>query len=339
MDRHARLLSRLRRARLGWLALLLAGAATSALAATEQLASYNVDLAQTSVSGISSGGYMSVQFATAHSATVRGVGVFAGGPYECAAGGVQAALNQCMQGDPVPALDDTLDAIARAAREGRIDPVANLSAQKVWLFSGYNDGVVRQQVMDVLDAAYRRHAAPGDVFYQDTLPAGHALIAEDFGGACPSTGGTFINDCDYDGAGLLLQHIYGRLEPPTSGTLGGRIVTFDQDEFVRGNATAWGMAREAYAYVPADCAAGERCRVHVAFHGCLQSPQCIGGVFQIAVKKVLGVIYHLTAPAFEVRNSVFDHGEVFIQRHTQYIKGVKVPALSKDRHRLHLCRQ
>ena len=58
-----------------------------------------------------------------------------------------------------------------------------------------------------------------------------------------------------------------------------RLQTFDQDEFVAGNATAWGMAREAYAYVPADCAEGERCRVHVAFHGCLQYAGNIGDAF------------------------------------------------------------
>lgn len=38
------------------------------------------------VSGLSSGGYMAAQFAVAFSASVQGVGVLAGGPYNCAQG-------------------------------------------------------------------------------------------------------------------------------------------------------------------------------------------------------------------------------------------------------------
>ena len=45
----------------------------------------NVDAHGISCSGISSGADFAVQFATAFSARVRGVGVFAGQPYHCAA--------------------------------------------------------------------------------------------------------------------------------------------------------------------------------------------------------------------------------------------------------------
>src|SRR5918999_2226919 len=44
------------------------------------LPSYGVDLAQTSVSGLSSGGFMTTQFHTAFSSTLMGAGVVAGGP-------------------------------------------------------------------------------------------------------------------------------------------------------------------------------------------------------------------------------------------------------------------
>src|SRR5947209_7978523 len=43
------------------------------------------------VSGLSSGGFMAAQFAVAFSASVRGVGVLAGGPYDCAEGDLQQA--------------------------------------------------------------------------------------------------------------------------------------------------------------------------------------------------------------------------------------------------------
>ena len=42
------------------------------------------------------------------------------------------------------------------------------------------------------------------------------MITKLYGKECPLTGGAFINDCDHDGAGMLLQHIYGALAFPSS---------------------------------------------------------------------------------------------------------------------------
>ena len=42
---------------------------------------YNVKAEETSVSGLSSGGYMAVQFHVAFSGTIRGAGITAGGIY------------------------------------------------------------------------------------------------------------------------------------------------------------------------------------------------------------------------------------------------------------------
>ena len=39
------------------------------------------------------------------------------------------------------------------------------------------------------------------------------------------------------------------------------------------------MAEIGWAYVPASCAAGETCRVHIAFHGCKQSFGRVGDAF------------------------------------------------------------
>src|SRR5262252_7503756 len=64
-------------------------------AAAQRLPGQGADLSQTSVSGVSSGGYMAVQFHVAHSATVIGAGVLAGGPYYCAEGALWSATNGC----------------------------------------------------------------------------------------------------------------------------------------------------------------------------------------------------------------------------------------------------
>src|ERR1035437_8171379 len=60
---------------------LLPLALASAQAGATALGAYNVKLDQTSISGISSGAYMAVQFGVANSSIIKGVGVISGGPY------------------------------------------------------------------------------------------------------------------------------------------------------------------------------------------------------------------------------------------------------------------
>ena len=56
-----------------------------------------IDPAETTVSGLSSGGYMAVQMHVAFSATFRkGAGVVAGGPFYCAEGSIVHATGRCM---------------------------------------------------------------------------------------------------------------------------------------------------------------------------------------------------------------------------------------------------
>ena len=45
-----------------------------------------LDIKESSISGISSGAFMAVQFGVSWSSIVKGVGVIAGGPYYCAQG-------------------------------------------------------------------------------------------------------------------------------------------------------------------------------------------------------------------------------------------------------------
>jgi poly(3-hydroxybutyrate) depolymerase len=255
---------------------LLAACAFAALAAAHaqtraSLGAYNVKIDETSVSGISSGAYMAVQFAVAHSALVKGVGAIAGGPYYCGQDNLDTAYRQCMVGYPAyPSASPLVSTARKWAASGDIDSVANIAHQKIWLFHGYNDGVVKQGVTDVLYGFYTSFTDPGNVYYKDNLPAAHAQVTDSWGQACSKTGGDFVNNCGYDAAGQLLQHIYGTLNPRKTGTLSATPQPFDQSPFFSGDIASIGMAQTGYVYVPASCAAEEPCRVHVAFHGCEQ---------------------------------------------------------------------
>jgi hypothetical protein len=248
--------------------------------AADRLPRLEVDTDATTVSGLSSGGYIAVQFHVAHSSIVNGIGVLAAGPYYCAQGSVWTATSTCMDPGPsVPPPDAKAlaDVTKGLARDGRVDATENLARSRVWLFTGTRDGTVTSAVVMALHNFYLQFVPQSAVVLVSDIAAGHGMVTEDAGGQCGSTDAPFINDCDYDAAGKLLAHLLGPLAAPRPES-SGRLVKFDQREFADGNAYWISMADTGYAYVP-DACMRERCRVHVAFHGCRQSAAAIGERF------------------------------------------------------------
>jgi hypothetical protein len=254
----------------------------AAQAQTTSLGAYNAPITETSISGISSGAYMAVQFATAWSSVIKGVGVIAGGPYGCSGGSGATALSTCMMGQPQADVGGLYKLADQLASQGRIDSPANLVNQKIYLFSGYNDAVVYRPVTNWLDKIYEKRLgeSAGNLFYQTSIGAGHSQVTLNYGGACAANGGDYINNCKYDQAGIILQHIYGALNPPNPNALHGDLIAFNQAAYTAPAEPAeYSMGTKAFVYVPADCAAGAACRVHVAVHGCKQSFDNIGDEF------------------------------------------------------------
>jgi poly(3-hydroxybutyrate) depolymerase len=255
--------------------LALAAAAIAAQAAAP-LPALVIDPSQTTVSGLSSGAYMAVQMHVAYSATFHtGAGIVAGGPYYCAQDSLATAEGPCMahtSSIPVASLVATTRSWASA---GAIDPVANLASSRLYLYSGTQDQTVVQAVMNDLKTYYASFVPAAGIAYKNTLASGHAMITDDYGGSCATTATPFVDDCGFDLAGAILQQLYGTLAARNAGALSGNFVQFDQTAFVRGH----GMATTGWLYVPADCAAGATCRLHVAFHGCLQNAGDVGEQF------------------------------------------------------------
>src|SRR5258708_6865570 len=117
---------------------LLAAFAPSAWAgaAVIKLPALNVDINQTSVSGLSAGGFMAVQFDVAYSSILKGAGIVAGGPYYCAQGDQTKAQQACMAANGSTNVQALLQITDRNARNQAIDPTSNLASHKIWLFSG-----------------------------------------------------------------------------------------------------------------------------------------------------------------------------------------------------------
>jgi hypothetical protein len=190
-------------------ALLACAIAAPALAAPA-LPNGVADPAKVSVSGISSGGYMAVQMHFAHAETFRlGAGVVAGGPRNCAQGSVLNALGRCMKhlGD-IP-VDDLVAETRRDAASQRLAPLADVSAGKVYLFSGTRDETVVPAVMADLKRFYLAFLPAASVVMKNDLPASHSFVTEDFGPACDRQSEHFLNDCEFDLAGAILGTLAG----------------------------------------------------------------------------------------------------------------------------------
>ena len=264
----------------------------------ERLNGFNADIRESSVSGISSGAFMAIQFATAWSSVIKGVGVVAGGPYWCAKADAADVMNgftlpimnatgPCMAGPP-PELGNSFAKADAKAASGDIDPLKFVSQQKVYVFHGYNDAVVAKSVTDAAADFYRHYlgeANRGNLYYQTTIGAGHSLvIAQETHKAglndCAANAGPFIDQCGYDQAGIILQHIYGALNAPNRGPLTGALWQFDQSAYTKPrDPGALSMGDTGYVFVAKACEDGAACRVHIALHGCKQDSGHIGRRF------------------------------------------------------------
>jgi len=251
------------------------GAATEANA-TAALAAYNANPALVSVSGLSSGGFMSAQLGVAYSGTFKlGFGVFAGGPDDCARA---QSYTSCMY-NMTPSITGPDANIASWSGTANEDALSNLASRRIYLWTGSADTTVGPNVVNQLKSQLSSYYTASNFTLVTTSGAIHTFPT-DFSGSgdnsCTSSSSPYISNCSYDGAGAVLQWMYGSttLNARNNGTLGGTVVAFDQTKFI---ASGNGMDSTGYVYVPANCASGSTvCSVHVAVHGCLQSYSAIG---------------------------------------------------------------
>jgi poly(3-hydroxybutyrate) depolymerase len=264
---------------------LILGTGSSASDTPERLPTLCIDPEAVSVSGVSSGAAFAHQFHVAHSTRVMGAGIFAGGPYLCAGENFPQnlfrSLNVCSNtgrgpflGPPNP--QRSISAARIAARAGGIDDTSGLRGDRVFLFSGRLDTFVPKSVVAAVQDFYRAFDNAKDIAFVSDVDAAHAMVTENFGNACDTSESPHLNDCDYDLAGATLAQIYGSLQPAT--TASGELLAFTQTEFVKAG-ERHGLAPTGYAYVPEACARSAGCRLHVAFHGCLQNTDTIGDAF------------------------------------------------------------
>jgi len=237
---------------------------------------YIVDTSKLSVSGISSGGFMAVQFHVAYSSEIMGVGVFAGGPYYCAQGQLSLAFTNCMYGIMLD-VNKLISLTKDFEKKHYIDQLANLTKSQIYLYSGTRDSVVYPTVMKSLQTYYQAFA--NNIKTDFNTASEHCIPTDNYGNTCSYKGTPYINNCNHDGAGLALKYIYGDDLNPRGKSNPNNLITIDQTKFIPSGYTASSIsvAKTGYVYVPSACSDKQiPCKIHVSFHGCLQTIADIG---------------------------------------------------------------
>lgn len=158
----------------------------------------------------------------------------------------------------------------------QIDSLDNLSSRRIFMQVGTADTTVGLNVMRQLDSQLSEFYNAANLQFVATIGAVHTFPT-DFDrvgdNLCTESISPFISNCAYDGAGAVLQWLYGPLNPRNTGNLAGTVVAFDQT----GAFGASGMDSTGYLYVPIACQGlAILCKLHVAIHGCLQGHSLIG---------------------------------------------------------------
>lgn len=251
-----------------------------------KLQRYPVRADGNSISGLSSGAFMTVQLHLAHSSSFIGAGVIAGGPYRAVESFRAAApfaedayvLNAeyiCMS-PLTPKTGPNPETLAELAREtaeaGQIDPVGHLKGQRLYLFTGSKDEVLASSVVRSTRDFYQAlGVAPDDILFVDNEPAGHSIVTsnvEDL--PLDANRPPYINYGGYMQSHVILNHIYADLAPPAE-ALTGDLLLFDQTEFLGDEAARASMGPLGFVYVPGGVKRGRPARgVHIVLHGCKQ---------------------------------------------------------------------
>jgi poly(3-hydroxybutyrate) depolymerase len=230
-----------------------------------------------SVSGLSSGAYMAMQFHLSFSEKVIGSGLIAGGPYYCAQGNIGTALQNCVA-NPDSKID--LGVLATTINDyqhsGKLADSKYNQNDKVWMLHGTLDTRINSAVADQLVAQTNTLFAPENIRYINDQAFAHVMPTLRSGDLCTESASPFIGNCNYDAAGELLKYITQLPHPKSAKSndeLSQQLLTFKQSEYAGEHAATLGES--AFIFVPESCRGSTNCDIHISFHGCNQNAEAV----------------------------------------------------------------
>ena len=261
------------------LAVLVGGSGCASSKADPPLPKLKLDATKTTVSGLSSGAYMATQAHLAFSDHIAGVAMIGGGPYGCAQGSIEKALNACLNpsADKLPDVGVLAEIAKSRAKAGAIAPLEGLAGDKVFVMHGTLDQVVGVAISADSAEFYRKLG--GAVVEEDNARVmNHTFPTISSGTACDATKEPFVGSCGFDGAGEILSKLYAEAPVSVADKAEGELRRFDQRTYLPDGKDAM-LANSGYVYIPKVCAEGKSCALHIAFHGCQQNAELANEAF------------------------------------------------------------
>ena len=305
---------------------------------TPKLPQLKIDSSQTTVSGLSSGGFMAVQLQIAQSKLFHGAGVFAGGVFGCSEGDLKKA-GSCMAKPDTIEVPRFVAAVKDLAVRGLIDSPLNLNGERVFLFQGGADTIVFPAMASKLSEFYSSFMPLSSIRLKLDPHAFHGIPTENEGLECGKPSKNWLLRCGYDGVGEMLGFLYQKLNPPQT-PIASNLVAFDQTEFADDSA---GMHQTGYLYMPTACRTSSHespCRLHVALHGCIQNQDFVGDAFRAhagynawAESNRIVVLYPSTRKTEKNPNACWDWWG-YTDRDFDTAKGKQIQAIRKMVERL-----
>lgn len=172
-----------------------------------------------------------------------------------------------MNAEPsAPDADDLASQMRQFAADGKIDGLGNLTAARVFLYSGQSDSVVNSDVVRAADALYKKFVTSGSVVGEFSLDSEHCLPTLEYGEDCTQLSSPYLGKCNYDGAGSAFKVLYGPDLKPRGTAAKANLKNFNQSAY--GADASISLNTQGFVYVPAACAQGDTCALHIHFHGC-----------------------------------------------------------------------
>ncbi|MEO3879928.1 extracellular catalytic domain type 2 short-chain-length polyhydroxyalkanoate depolymerase [Rheinheimera fenheensis] len=230
------------------------------------------------LSGLSSGAYMAGQYHLAFAEQVDGVAMLAAGPVYCAQNSLGLALEHCFnKASSNPDMTAINNYLKDQQAQGNLAPITALQLDKVWIFHGSKDGTVYPGLAVTLQKQYQQWLAEPNIALVNDKAFGHTFPTDRTDlGHCDLSEPPFLASCAYDAAGELLTFLLGKQNPKSS-RAAGQLLKLDQHTLSPAGQNT--LAQTGYLYVPASCASGQSCRLHVSFHGCKQNADSVGDAF------------------------------------------------------------
>ena len=246
---------------------LLATGACSQQDSSSLTQALSIDTSEITVSGLSSGGYMATQFHLSHADIVKGAGIIAAGPYNCARGSIATVFAECLNQAPEAYAAELMSPFST-----NIATPEQLSDSRVWILHGTLDERIHANAANGLYKQYQSWLKPDSLVFVKDKPFAHLFPSDGLGGKCDVSESPFIGDCGFDAAGEMLQHILGPLNDKASVTdtdTLGTLYSLTQSDIA--DLSGASMAETAFAYLPNACIEGKTCKLHISFHGCNQA--------------------------------------------------------------------